>query len=224
MEWEKPEYTEEPHSIQPPTQERCSQLVASARGELSVKIDISTQTGLRPIEIVGQKGITANDIHPDQNTITAKTTKGCNQRPALKITPELTARLTAHITRHNIKPNEQLFKGSPKTYSIHFIRLKHTLAKKLNDPTLLSIRLYDLRHAYVTKQLRRTQNAEIARQLIGHKRLNTTQKYLHLLADQSGEWIVESTTDQKRADELLRQDFTYILTTPDGHMKFRKTK
>jgi integrase len=222
--WEKPIYTEEPHAIQPPSQERCSMLIASAHEQLSLKIDISAQTGLRPIEIVGEKGITTNDIHPDQNTITAKVTKGCNQRPPLKITPELTARLQAHITRHNIKPNTPLFNCTPKTYTCHFIRLKHTLAKKLNDPTILSIRLYDLRHAYVTRQLRRTQNAEIVRQLIGHKRLDTTQKYLHLLADQSGEWIVESTTDQKRADELLRQDFTYILTTPDGHMKFRKVK
>jgi hypothetical protein len=222
--WEKPHYTEEPHAIQPPTQETCSLLIASAHGQLSLKIDISAQTGLRPIEIVGNKGITTNDIHPDQNTITAKVTKGCNQRPALKITPELTARLQAHIARHNIKPNEPLFNCTPKTYTIHFIRMKHRLAKKLNNPTLLGIRLYDLRHAYVTKQLRRTQNAEIVRQLIGHKRLDTTQKYLHLLADQSGEWIVETTTDQKRVDELLKQDFTYVLTTPDGYMKFRKPK
>jgi hypothetical protein len=45
---------------------------------------------------------------------------------------------------------------------------------------------------------------------------------MHLLAVTSGEWIVESIADQKRADELLRQDFTYVLTTPDGYMKFRR--
>jgi hypothetical protein len=222
--WEKPHYTEEPHSIQPPSQEKCLMLISSAHGQLSLKIDVSTQTGLRPIEVVGQKGITANDIHPDQNTITAKVTKGCNQRPALKVTPELIARLQAHITRHNTKPNQPLFNCTPKTYSCHFITFKHTLAQKLQDPTILAIRLYDLRHAYVTKQLRRTQNAEIVRQIVGHKRLDTTQKYLHLLADQSGEWIVETTTDQKRVDELLKQDFTYVLTTPDGYMKFKKAK
>jgi hypothetical protein len=158
IKWEKPHYTEEPHSIQPPSQEKCLMLITSARGQLSLKIDVSQQTGLRPIEVVGQKGITANDIHPDQNTITAKVTKGCNQRPALKITPELTARLQTHITRHNIKPTEPLFNCTSKTYSCHFIRFKQTLAKKLNDQTILSIRLYDLRHAYVTKQLRRTSN------------------------------------------------------------------
>jgi integrase len=224
IQWEKPHYTEEPHAIQPPSQDKCTMFVASAHGQLSLKIDISIQTGLRPIEIVGQKGITANDIHPDQNTITARITKGCNQRPPLKITPELTARLQAHITRHNIKPTTPLFNCTAKTYSCHFWRLKQTLAKKLNDPTILSIRLYDLRHYYITKQLRKCQNAEIVRHLVGHKRLDTTQKYLHLLSDQSGEWTTEGTTDTKRAKELLDNDFTYQLTTPDGTMLFRKRK
>jgi hypothetical protein len=36
------------------------------------------------------------------------------------------------------------------------------------------------------------------------------------------EWIVEGTTDKKRATELLAADFTYQLTTPDGTMLFKK--
>jgi hypothetical protein len=47
---------------------------------------------------------------------------------------------------------------------------------------------------------------------------------MHLLAGNSGEWIVEGTTDKKRAKELLEADFTYQLTTPDGTMLFRKPK
>jgi hypothetical protein len=59
---------------------------------------------------------------------------------------------------------------------------------------------------------------------MGHKRLDTTQKYLHLLGLDNGEWIVEGTTDKKRAQELLTADFTYQLTTPDGTMLFKKPK
>jgi len=59
---------------------------------------------------------------------------------------------------------------------------------------------------------------------MGHKQLNTTQKYMRLLNINNGEWIVEGTTDKKRAEELLKADFTYQLTTPDGTMLFKKAK
>jgi hypothetical protein len=59
---------------------------------------------------------------------------------------------------------------------------------------------------------------------MGHKQLNTTQKYLHLLNFDNGEWIVEGTTDKQRARELLEADFKYQLTTPDGTMLFKKPK
>jgi len=45
----------------------------------------------------------------------------------------------------------------------------------------------------MTKLARKLQNAEIVGQKVGHKRLNTTQKYMHL-TDNNGEGIVESTT------------------------------
>jgi integrase len=224
IDWEKPIYTPEPTSIQAPTQERCLTSIPAAKGDLSIKIDLSVQTGLRPCEIQGEFGLQAKDIHTDTRTVTARIHKGCNARPPLPITPELTARLQAYIMRRSIKPEDLLFKGTNRRYGEAFRRFRNNLAIKLNDPTIKTIRLYDLRHAYCTKQLRKTQNTEIVRQIMGHKQLNTTQKYLHLLAGTSGEWIVEGTTDKERAKQLLALDFTYQLTTPDGTMLFRKAK
>ena len=78
LNWEMPKYIEEERSIQPPSDEKCQMLIASSRGALSLRIDISIQTGLRPIEIQGYKGLKVKDIHPDQRTIPALRTKGCN--------------------------------------------------------------------------------------------------------------------------------------------------
>jgi hypothetical protein len=66
--WEKPIYTPEEKSIQPPSTEKCLMLITSAKLPLSLKLDISSQTGLRPIEIQGEKGLQVRDIHPDQNS------------------------------------------------------------------------------------------------------------------------------------------------------------
>jgi integrase len=222
IKWEKPTYRPDEKSIQPPTREKCLMLIAEAHSILSLKLDISMQTGLRPIEVMLLK---VKDIHPEQKTITATSVKNCNPRPPIAITTELITRLQTHIIKRNLHAEDKLFRGKTRVYGDLFRRLRNRLATKMQDESIRAIRLYDLRHAYVTNLLRKIQNAEIVSQKMGHKRLNTTQNYIHLLSDtENGEWIVESTTDQKRADELLAQDFTYCLTTPDGYMKFRKRK
>jgi integrase len=222
--WEKPVYQPQPTSIQPPSKEQIEMLISSAKGALSLKIQISMETGLRPIEVQGEIGLKAKDVHPEQGTITAISVKGCNPRPPIRISPELLTRLTTYIRTHEKQPTDILFTGREKGYGESFRRARNKLAEKLNDPSIKAIRLYDLRHYYVTRQLRKTQNAEIVRQMVGHKNLNTTQKYMHLLAGTSGEWIVEGTTDKERAKQLLATDFTYQLTTPDGTMLFKKAK
>ena len=222
--WEVPHYIEEERGIQPPSDEKCQMLIASARGALSIMIDISVQTGLRPIEVQGYKGLRVRDIHLDQKTITALSTKGCNARPPMPISEELLAKLKTYIEKYHLSGDDFLFMGDAQRYGEHFRRMRNRLALKLNDPSIRTIRLYDLRHHYVTKKLRKIQNAEFVRQIVGHKRLDTTQKYFHLLANTNGEWIVEGTTDNKRAQQLLAEDFTYQLTTPDGTMLFRKSK
>jgi len=224
MMWEVPKYVEESRGIQPPSDEKCKMLIASSRGALSLRLDISMQTGLRPIEVQGYKGLRVKDIHPDQGTITALSTKGCNPRPAMKISEELITKLKTYITKRNLKAEDYLFKGDARRYGEHYRRMRNNLAEKLKDPSIKAIRLYDLRHYYVTKQLRRIQNTEFVRQIVGHKNLNTTQKYMHLLANTNGEWIVEGTTDKERAKQLLAADFIYQLTTPDGTMLFKKPK
>ncbi len=223
VKWEMPTYRPDEKGYQPPTHEKCSMLMAAAKNPLSMKLDISIQTGLRPIEIQGSKGLKAKDIHAETRTITATNTKGCTARPPIQISVELTARLQKYIIKNELEANDILFSGKARSYGDHFRRFKRRLAKKLNDPSIEAIRLYDLRHYYITNKLRKIKNPEIVRQLVGHKRLNTTQRYFHLLAEE-GEWIVEGTTDSNRAKELLADDFIYQLTTPDGTMLFRKLK
>jgi integrase len=200
-------------------------LVSAAKCELSIKLDIARQTGYRPIEISGEKGLRASDFHPDQPSLTNRNTKKCNARPAMPITPELAMRIADHIRNHKLSGEDILFTGDHRRFGEHYRRFRNKLAEKLKDPSIKAIRLYDLRHFYCTEKLRRIQNAEIVRQLMGHKNLNTTQKYMHLLPNlQSGEYEVEYTNDKNRAKELLLNDFKYELTTPDGYMMFRRPK
>jgi hypothetical protein len=111
----------------------------------------------------------------------------------MPISEELTTRLKTYITTKNLQPEDLLFTGNERRYGEHYRRFRNKLAKKLSDTTIKTIRLYDLRHAY-----------------------------LHLLGGNSGEWIVEGTADKNRAMQLIAEDFLYVTTTPDGTMLFKK--
>ena len=135
-------------------------LISAAKGVLSLKIDLSTQTGLRPCEIQGDFGLEVRDIHFDSRTVTARIHKGCNARPPLRIIDELCARLQTYIYANQLQPEDLLFNMSSKKYGESYRCMRNRLAAKMEDLSIKTIRLYDLRHYYVTKQLHRCQNAE----------------------------------------------------------------
>jgi site-specific recombinase XerD len=120
--------------------------------------------------------------------------------------------LQDYITRKSLKNNYLLFGGLAKSYGESYRRFRNRLAKKLNEPSIATIRLYDLRHAWITKTLMRINNVEIVRQLVGHKRLNTTQKYIHLLATDSQEFDVQGAETKEQAFKLLSAGYTYTDT------------
>ena len=49
--WEKPINRPEEKGIQPPTDEQCKILIGGIKSELSVKVQLSVETGLRPCEM-----------------------------------------------------------------------------------------------------------------------------------------------------------------------------
>ncbi len=59
--------------------------------------------------------------------------------------------------------------------------------------------------------------------LMGHKKLQTTQRYMHLLNYAEEEYTVSGATPADQATELIENGFEYI-TELDGFKLFRKRK
>jgi len=59
--------------------------------------------------------------------------------------------------------------------------------------------------------------------LMGHKKLQTTQKYMHLLNYADEEYTVAGATTAKEATKLIEAGFQYV-TTIEGIQLFRKRK
>lgn len=220
IEWQPPLYRQEPKTVRIPTKEQIEMLCASAGRINSIKLTISKETGLRPIELCRLK---VKDIDIEQRTIYPTTAKHGAPRK-LKISNNLNQTVKNHIETHNLKPDDKLFKGDAENYGKHYRNHRNKLAKKLNKPELKTIRLYDFRHYFATMLYSKTRDILLVKQQLGHKKIETTLIYTQLLNLNEDEWTCKATTDTNEATQLIENGFTYITTTPDEIMLFRKRK
>ncbi len=180
---------------------------------------MSMETGLRPIELCNLK---TKDADLQQRIIYPTTAKYGASR-SLRISPNLTERLTEYINKHHRNPEDKLFSGTSSDYSKSYRNLRNRLADKLKYPTLRTIRLYDFRHYFATNLYDKTKDILLAKQQMGHKKLDTTLIYTQLLNLNEDEWTCKAAMTVEQATQLIESGFQYV-TEMDGLKLFRKRK
>jgi len=219
IQWQKPIYYEQAKQIKIPTKEKLEMFIASAGKTLGTKLQLSMETGLRPVELHNLK---VKDIDTEQRIIYPTTAKHGSAR-ALKISNSLTKSLQEYIIRHNLDLNNKVFKGNSEQYSKYFRMIRNRLAKKLNDPTLKTIRLYDFRHYYATTLYAKTRDILLVMKQMGHKKIATTLIYTQLLNLNDDEWICKTAQTVEESKSLIENGFEYV-TEQDGIKLFKKRK
>jgi integrase len=217
--WNMPTYHPESKGIKIPTKEKIEMLIASAKKPTSIKLQISKETGLRPIELCNLR---VKDLDLEQRLIYPTTAKNGASK-ILKISNSLKETLQEHIDTHKLNPDNKLFKGNSEDYGKHYRAMRNALADKLHDPTIKRIRLYDLRHYFATTLYAKTRDILLVKQQMGHKKIETTLIYTQLLNLNDDEWTVKTATNVKEATELLEAGFEYIQDI-DGIKLYRKRK
>ncbi len=221
IDFEKPKYKQEIKLRRVPTTENLNMLIANAYKPTSTKLTISKETGLRPIELCNLK---VKDIDLNHKTIYPTTAKNGAPR-TLKISNSLTTMLQNHIYDNKLNPNDKLFKGNAYNYGKCYRQIRNRLSEKLGNPTLRTISLYDFRHYFATKLYHKTRDILYVKQQMGHKKIETTLKYIQLQnTDEDDEWTCKTATNTKEATNLIENGFQYVTTTPDALMLFRKRK
>jgi integrase len=220
-----PNYHPEQQMPKLPTEEQIKTLIAGAGKSLSLRLRLSLETGIRPTELCNLK---VKDLDINHTLINPTTTKnGCAR--ALKISIPLAQDLQTLIIQKNLKPQDNLFgKSTSRHYGTHYREMRKALAKKLNRPDLLTVRLYDFRHFFGTMRYWQNRDIPLTAQDMGHKDYNTTSK-LHLcrileLMTNSDQWICKAVQTKDEAKPLIETGFQYVNTTPDGFMLYRKHK
>jgi integrase len=219
IQWEKPKYQPEARHIKIPTKEKLEMLIANAGYKMATKLQLSVETGIRPVELCNLK---LKDIDLDQNLIYPTTAKHGAAR-TLKISNTLNAMLKYYISKNNININDKVFNITPRSYSKLFSYTRNALANKLKDPTLTQIRLYDFRHHYATMLYHKTRDILLVKQSLGHKQIENTLIYTQLLNLNEDEWICKGATTKEEAMQLIEAGFEYV-TEIDRTKLFRKRK
>ncbi len=208
--------------IRIPTEEKINMIIAESGKVLATKLTLSKETGLRPVEVHLLK---VKDIDLERCLVYPTTAKNGSSR-TLKISTRLASLIQAHITRFKLKLNDDLFKGHEEHYGDAFRRVRDRLADKLQDPSIKTIRLYDLRHYFATMLYHKTKDILLVKRQLGHKSINNTLIYIDLeatLYNTKDEWthIVAKTLDE--ACRAIDTGFEYV-TDMDGFKLFRKRK
>ena len=104
-----------------------------------------------------------------------------------------------------------------------WMRVRNRIAKKLAEPQLKKIRLYDLRHYFATMLYHKTRDILYVKQQLGHKRIETTLIYTHLVQFKDDEFHVSVGRTVEECCKLVELGFEYICEI-DGSKLFRKRK
>ncbi|MCS7115109.1 MAG: tyrosine-type recombinase/integrase [Candidatus Bathyarchaeota archaeon] len=219
LSWNMPLYKVSNRLPKIPSTEKVNTLISNAKGSLHIRLMISVETGLRPIEVMNLR---VRDVDLQNSVLYPSSAKYGSAR-AFKISQRLTDLLRIYIDKHNLKLNDRLFKGSANDYGKHFRAFRNRLAVRLNDLTLKSIRLYDLRHYYATMLYYKTRDILFVKQQLGHKKIETTLRYTQLVNFNSDEYVCVIARTVDEAQKLIENGFEYVTTFNDV-MIFRKRK
>ena len=134
------------------------------------------------------------------------------------------AMLNIYLAKNQRGLTEKLFpKMTSKRMGEQWNRAKQRAARKLQNPTILKFRLYDLRHYFATNLYDKTKDILLVKQQMGHKKLDTTLIYTQILNPNEDEWTCRGATTVEQATQLIENGFEYV-TEIDGLKLFRKRK
>lgn len=105
-------YQQEAKVTKLPAKEKLIMLISSTQKPLSLKLRISMEAGLRPVELVRLK---SKNMDTDYKAILPTTAKGGNPR-IMKITQQLTAIIEEWIISKKLNQNNRLFNESAANY------------------------------------------------------------------------------------------------------------
>jgi integrase len=201
-----------------PAEKEINALIAGCTKKIATALLALRETGFRIGELWLCKW---TDLDEEKSTIKCIAEKHGKPRE-IRISYELISMLNALP-----KTNQYVFSHSNlNSFRWRFDLQKTRLSIKLQSPRLKQIHFHTLRHYYATKIFNETKSLPLVKEKLGHRNINSTMVYTHIVEfdEESQNYNHAIARDEKEAGELTDNGWTYILTTPQNIMMFRKRK
>jgi hypothetical protein len=217
--WKPPKYTETETLPFIPTEKEIDELIAGCSKQMATYLQLLKETGARRGEAFNLKW---TDIDLVNNTVRITPEKGSNPR-IFRISAKLATMLGRLPKTGNAKV--WIYKN---TFYLNkgFRRQRKRIAHKLGNPRMLQIHFHTLRHWKATTEYARTKDILYVKQLLGHKNIKNTLKYIQLVNFPHEEkFICKIAKNVEDATKLIEAGFEYVTGEyMDGGKLFRKRK
>jgi integrase len=123
------------------------------------------------------------------------------------------------------KTSDLVFNSHPDMIRRNYYKQRCRLARLLQNPRIKQIRLHTFRHWKATMEYHRTLNIKYVQQLLGHKKLESTDLYTQLINFESDEWHVAHARNLEEESKLIEAGFEYVrYSDKDSVAIYRKRK
>jgi integrase len=153
-EWKKPFYKRYDKLPKISTEQKLNMLISNARTRMALFLSMSKDLGTRPIELTW---LQIKDTNLENGTVNITSAKHCIAR-ILKLKTNTLEMLKKYINKKDLNQNDRIFPTKSENIRASYRRLRNVLAKKLQDPTIQQIRLYDFRHFYASMEYHKTKD------------------------------------------------------------------
>jgi len=209
-----------------PLEEEIDTLISAMRAKTATFLRLLKDTAVRPIEAWRLKWL---DIDVPTKSVTITPAKYSKPRK-LKI-KEQTLNMILALRRRNshvFSPsgNKYRFSEELEHFARNFVKIRKRVANRLKNPRLNMISLRTFRHWKATAEYYRTRDVLHIKELLGHRNISNTLKYVHLadvISQKQDEWVCKVAKTIEEATRLIENGFEYV-TAFDAVMLYRKRK
>jgi len=218
LSWVRPNYKRTERIRKVPREEQINKIIAHASSKYVLAFSVLRDTGLRPVEYTWLR---VKDIDLETGLLYPETAKFGAGR-VLRMRKSTLAMLKRYIQEKDLKPDDRLC-HKVELMTLSWCRNRKKVAANLSEPELMGIRLYDLRHHYGSVLYMKTKDIVYVQRQLGHKRIQHTLRYVHLVDLDAEEYVVKVAVNVGESSQLLEQGFDFVAEI-EGKYLFRKVK